>query len=331
MKNKDLLSAIIAGRNIVNVITLMGVVAGIILLSAFKLGIGWAVIGLSTFLLLLVNSLVIVQPGNAGYLKVFEVLRNKSYSQGIHLVVPFISTLKEVDIRLKEHRCTTAKMMNKNLREVEIDYVLNYRVNEDLVHLLHKYIGEDKFMQTALCPWLDSCISQVIAEKEYSDINGKIKDLQDEIQSRFEAKVRAECRKFHPFAVDMFSQISVSIQNIEYDTEYKKSISELAVEQNKKLIMEAKKEQLKIQAEGEAEYLKIKAEGDAEAIQKKAQAEAEALRLKGASENEVKEKLGEILKNNPELLKEVLAKNFPKVYGGNSIINLDDLLNGAGA
>lgn len=326
MTNQNLLSAIIAGRNIVTWVTLVGVVTGVFLLAVFGLGIGWALIGICCALLILVNSLVIVQPGCAGYLKVFEVLRNKSYPQGIHFVVPFISTLKEVDIRLKEHRCTTAKMMNKNLREVEIDYVLNYRVNENLVHLLHKYIGENNFMQTALCPWLDSCISQVVAEKEYSDINGKIKDLQDEIQIRFETKVKSECRKFSPFAVDMFSQISVSIQNIEYDTEYKKSISELAVEQNKKLIMEAKKEQLKIQAEGEAEYLKIKAEGDAEAIQKKAQAEAEALRLKGASENEVKEKLGEILKNNPELLKEVLAKNFPKVYGGTSIINLDDLL-----
>jgi regulator of protease activity HflC (stomatin/prohibitin superfamily) len=304
----------------------VGVVVGIILISVLGLGIGWAVIGVSSFLLILVNSLVIVQPGNSGYLKVFEVLRNKSYHQGIHFVVPFISTLKEVDIRLKEHRCTTAKMMNKNLREVEIDYVLNYRVNENLVHLLHKYIGENNFMQTALCPWLDSCISQVVAEKEYSDINGKIKDLQDEIQLRFKTKVRDECLKFSPSAVDMFSQISVSIQNIEYDAEYKKSISELAVEQNKKQIMEAKKEQLKIQAEGEADYMKIKAEAEADALQKKAQAEAEALRLKGASENEVKEKLGEILKNNPELLKEVLAKNFPKVYGGTSIINLDDLL-----
>jgi regulator of protease activity HflC (stomatin/prohibitin superfamily) len=331
MKNKDILSAIIAGRNIVTWVTLVGVVAGAILISVLGLGIGWAVIGVSSFLLILVNSLVIVQPGNAGYLKVFEVLRNKSYSQGIHLVVPFISTLKEVDVRLKEHKCTTAKMMNKNLREVVIDYVLNYRVNESEVHLLHKYIGEDKFMTTALCPWLDSCISQVVAEKEYSDINGKIKDLQDEIQTRFEAKVKSECLKFSPFAGDMFSQISVSIQNIEYDTEYKKSISELAVEQNKKQIMEAKKEQLKIQAEGEAEYLTIKAKAEAEALRKKAEAEADALRLKGASENEVKEKLGEILKNNPELLKEVLAKNFPKVYGGNSIINLDDLLNGAGA
>ena len=54
-----------------------------------------------------------------------------------------------------------------------------------------------------------------------------------------------------------------------------------------------------------------------------AEAEAEALKMKGASENEVKEKLGEILKTHPELLKEVLAKNFPKVYGGNNIINLE--------
>jgi hypothetical protein len=73
----------------------------------------------------------------------------------------------------------------------------------------------------------------------------------------------------------------------------------------------------------------IVADAEAEAQLKKARAEAEALKLKGASENEVKEKLGEILKTHPELLKEVLAKNFPKVYGGSNIINLDNILSGA--
>ncbi len=329
MKNKDLLSAIIAGRNVVTVITLVGVVVGIVLLSVFGKGIGWTIIGVSLGILFLVHSLVIVQPGHAGYLKVFEVLQNESYSQGIHLVVPFISTMKEVDIRLKEHRCTTEKMMNKNLREVRIDYVLNYRVNEKKVHLLHRYIGEDAFMKTALCPWLDSCIAQVVASKEYSDINGQIKNLQDEVQTLFNTKVKTECANLSPEAEDMFSQSSVSIQNIEYDAEYQKSIATLAVAENEIQIVEKKKEQKRLIAEANAEARKIEAEGEAEAMKLKAEAEAEALRLKGASENEVKEKLGEILKTHPELLKEVLAKNFPKVYGGSNIINLDDILSGA--
>lgn len=329
MKNKDLLSAIIAGRNVVTVVTLVGVVVGIILLTVFGKGIGWTFMGISFGVLLLVHSLVIVQPGHAGYLKVFEVLQNESYSQGIHFVTPFISTMKEVDIRLKQHSCKTEKMMNKNLREVRIDYVLNYRVNEKLVHLLHKYIGEDSFMQTALCPWLDSCIAQVIASKEYDQINGQIKGLQTEVQQLFEAKVTEECKKFEDAAENIFAQISVSIQNIEYDAEYQKSISELAVADNEIKIVEKKKEQKRLIAEANAEALKIGAEAEAEAMKKKAEAEAEALRLKGASENEVKEKLGEILKAHPELLKEVLAKNFPKVYGGGNIINLDNLLSGA--
>ena len=49
------------------------------------------------------------------------------------------------------------------------------------------------------------------------------------------------------------------------------------------------------------------------------------MKLKGASENEVREKLGEILKAHPELIKEVLAKNFPKVYGGGNVTPMMDL------
>ena len=329
MKNKDLLSAIIAGRNVVTVVTLVGVVVGIILLTVFGIGLGWSIIGISTALLLLVNSLVIVQPGHAGYLKVFEVLQDESYTQGIHFVAPFISTMKEVDIRLQEHRCTTETKKNKNLREVKIEYVLNYRINEKLVHLLHKYIGEDKYLTTTLCPWLETSITDIVSQKEYSDINGKIKELQLEIQAAFLEKVRTECIALNTEAEELFAQLSVSIQSIDFDAEYTKSISELAVADNEIKIVEKKKEQKLIIAQAEAEAMKVKAEAEAEAMKVKAEAEAESLRLKGASENEVKEKLGEILKTHPELLKEVLAKNFPKVYGGSNIINLDNLLSGA--
>jgi hypothetical protein len=47
--------------------------------------------------------------------------------------------------------------------------------------------------------------------------------------------------------------------------------------------------------------------------------------MKGASENEVREKLGEILNAHPELLKEALAKNYPKVVGSGTIVNLNSL------
>lgn len=315
MKNKDILSAIIAGRGIVTWVTLAGIVIGIILTSVFDMGFGRGIIGICSILLILAHSLVIVQPGNAGYLKVFEVLQDRSYPAGIHFVIPFISTMKEVDVRLKEHRCTTEKMKNKNLREVKIEYVLNYRINERLVHILHKYIGEDKYLNTALCPWLDTSITQVIAQKEYDDINGKIKELQNEIQLVFHEKVKLECLSLNKNAEDMFAQLSVSIQNIDFDAEYTKSISELAVADNQIQIVEKKKTQKLIIANAEAEALKIKA-----------QAEAEALRLKGASENEVNERKGEILKDHPELIKDKAAENMPKVLGGNSIVNVDDLI-----
>ena len=69
----------------------------------------------------------------------------------------------------------------------------------------------------------------------------------------------------------------------------------------------------------------MQADGEAAYVRKMAEAEAEAMKLKGASENEVREKLGEILKAHPELIKEVLAKNFPKVYGGGNVTPMMDL------
>lgn len=312
MRNNNFLSNLIAARSLVTKICLVLAVGGIALGAFYSWVWASVIIAVSLALLLLVQSLVIVQPGFAGYLKVLEVLQPKSYQAGIHIVWPFISTMKEVDVRLKNHTDTNM-MKAEGLREIRIKYAMTYTANENVVHLLHRYIGEDRYEQEALCPWLDATFTAVIAGKSYEYINGHMKDLQHEVEDAYRGKVERECLAL--CGRELFSNIKVAIIDIQFDDDFTKAVSELAKTQKEKDIIEAKAEQLKITAQAKAEALKIQAE-----------AEAEAFRLKGASENEVKEKLGEILKTHPELLKEVLAKNFPKVYGGNSIINLDDLL-----
>lgn len=121
--------------------------------------------------------------------------------------------------------------------------------------------------------------------------------------------------------------MSVAIIDVQFDEEFTKAVAELAKEEKNKEVVLVKAEQLKISAAAQAEADIILAEAEAKAAIIRAKAEVEALRLKGATENEIREHLGKILENYPELIKEVLAQNFPKVYGGGTMINLDNLLN----
>ena len=114
--------------------------------------------------------------------------------------------------------------------------------------------------------------------------------------------------------VNFFKFIDLKINKVEFEESYEQARSKVAVAKAQTIEAEEKKKQLLILAESKKEAEILKAQG-----------EAEALRLKGASENEVREAMGAILQKHPELLKEVLAQHYPKVLGGNTMVNLDNL------
>lgn len=308
---KDFISGLVSAKSLINKIALGLFVLGLVLTFFHSL---WWIALLSCIILVVlgVNALCIVMPGNIGYQIVLGKLMKSPVDSGLQIVWPFISSVTEVDVRLQKHEDSNT-MKTANLRDISLSYALTYQVNQTTVPQLHATIGEDDYINTALCPWLDAVMTQVVASKTYEDINGKLGDLSKEIEDAYLEKVKDQCKNIA--GTNLFINMSVAITDVKFDEEYTKAVSDLAKTQKEKEIIEAKAEQLQISAEAKAK-----------ALVTQANAEAEAMKLKGASENEVKERLGEILKAHPELLKETLAKNFPKVFGGNTMINLDDIL-----
>lgn len=313
----DFISGLVSAKSLVNKI------GGILLVLAIALcffHLGWGITAIVIIILLVlgVNSLCIVMPGNAGYQIVLGKLLNSPLDAGLRIVWPFITSVTEVDVRLQKHEDTNI-MKTSNLRDIQLTYALTYQVDKDFVHLLHATIGENNFISTALCPWLDAVMTEVVASKTYEDINGKLGDLSKEIEAAYLIKVEDQCTALtanrHGIGHNLFKNMSVAITDVKFDEEYTEAVSKLAKTLKEKEIIAAQAEQLKISAQAKADALRIEAE-----------AEADALRTKGTSENEIRKALGKILERHPELIKEELAKNFPKVFGGNSIINLDDIL-----
>jgi hypothetical protein len=125
--------------------------------------------------------------------------------------------------------------------------------------------------------------------------------------------------------VNLFRNVSLKINEIKFEQTYEDACAKVIEQQAKVKEEEQKRQQMLITLKTNTDITRQKAEAEADAIRAKAQAEAEAMKLKGASENEVREKLGVILNSHPELIQEVLAKNFPKVFGGNGATPLIDL------
>ena len=294
------------------IVTVVSVVAAIFLGWGF-----WLVAALVLLFVIFINGMYVVMPGHAGYKITLGRMTNSSFKAGFGWMIPFISSMSEVDITRQTHQDTNS-MKNKERRDIFLTYVLTWNLNPNNVHTLHATIGENEYVGKALCPQLDAAFTEIVANKTYEDINGKLADLSSEVKENFEPR----------YDHSLFQNVELNIIEVKFDKDYEDAVSEMAKVEMQRKIVEEKAEQLKISTTAKAEATKIAAAADAEAMKLKAEAEAAALKMKGASENEVRARLGEILKEHPELIKEVLAKNFPKVFGGGAspLINLDELL-----
>lgn len=259
---------------------------------------------LATAFAVVINGLYVIMPGHSGYKITLGKMANRSYPAGFGWMIPFVSTMTEVDITKQTHKDVNT-MKNQNRRDITLTYVLTWNLDPSNVHTLHATIGEDNYVAKALCPQLDACMTNIIAQETYDTVNGALKELSEKIMDEF----------VDLYDDKLFQNVKLNIVEVKFDQDYEEAVAKAAkVEMERKIIAE------------QAEQLKISAQAKADALRIEAEAEADALRIKGTSENEIRKALGKILERHPELIKEELAKNFPKVFGGNSIINLNDIL-----
>lgn len=309
MNFNDFISRLKKGKALFNTVTVGIILLGVLI--SFLTWFGWVVVALGVTINLIVNSIQVIEPGYAGCLVILGKVKQKSVDSGLHFLYPYISYYKVCNVQLQVHKDTNV-VKDKDLREVTLSYTLNYQINNLYTHLVYQHVGEGNIVSKILCPWLDNVMTSIINKETYESINENLDTIKERIISNFDAKLHAELSRIAGGRI--FRYVSLAVTEIKFDPEFEKVIRQLAeVKKREELVVETAK-QKKLIAENEAETLKIRAE-----------AEAEAMRIKGATENEIKERLGEILKNNPELIKEVAAKNLPKVWGGTSMINLDNI------
>jgi regulator of protease activity HflC (stomatin/prohibitin superfamily) len=309
---------------------------------------------------MLPNFIWLVPTGWVGFKAVFGKVRNQSYRDGLHLKVPFITDTFLTDLRVQTKKETdTKKVLTRN--NVTLEYTLTYQVDEAFAHLLFRYFGEN-YYTTHLHQWVDAVFDTFVSRLTYPQLQTQKESIEAIASALIRQEVDVKCGEASKMdgthtayrcefssddtiAVDLdedgstedipkldlaewmeddaegvnfFKSFDLKINKVTFENGYEEARAKVAVAKAEVAEAEQKKKQAIIFAEGQKEVARIKAEG-----------EAEAIRLQGAAENEVKEVLGSILKNNPSLIKEVLAKNFPKVFGGNTMVNLDSMLGGS--
>jgi len=212
----------------------------------------------------LFNSIAIIQPGSVGIVIRLGAAQPNALEEGIHFIVPFITQVRELNVKIQKADVTTAAA-SKDLQMVNAAIVVNYRVDKARAVTLFREIGIH-YLSTVIEPSIQEAFkadsAKYTAEELITERAVVSQGIQESISTRLEQ-----------FGVIVDA---VNITSFDFSPEFNRAIEEKVTAVQKALQAERELERFRFEAQQKVETAK----GEAEAIMQKAKAEAEALGLK---------------------------------------------------
>ncbi|WP_068530711.1 prohibitin family protein [Paenibacillus glacialis] len=204
-------------------------------------------------LVLAFNGFSTVQYGHIGLYKTFGKLNNNTLEPGIHMRLPFVQSIIQVNTQVtKAETDTTAS--SKDLQPVSTHVAVNYSVNKEAVYHLMNNIGSS-FDVIIINPAIQEIVKEVTAKYPAEDLIAK----RDVVAGEISENLTKRLAKYDLIVND------INIVNFKFSDAFNQSIEAKQVAQQQAL-------------KAENDLKRIQIEGKQKIVQ--AQAEAESLKLK---------------------------------------------------
>ena len=205
---------------------------------------------------------------NAGYRGVVfnkfnGVDTTQSLGEGMHMITPFVETVKPMSIQVQKATFKTTAS-SKDLQQVNTEIVLNFHLDPDSVASLYQEVGED-YITKLLEPSVQESIKSVTAEFNATDLIAK----RPEVKMKAQELVTVRLAKYHILVNDF------SITDFTFSKEF-----ENAIEAKQVAEQEALQKSYELQkAKKDAEIAITQAKAKKTATITLAEGEAESQRL----------------------------------------------------
>lgn len=202
--------------------------------------------------LVIINPLVIVGPGERGVLVRLGKVEEQVFGEGLHLRVPIIDRVVIVDVSIQKEQIE-AEASSKDLQDTHSTIAVNYHVDPEEAHHVYQSL-RSQYSSRVIDPNVQEVVKAVTARYTAVELITQREKVREEIKSILHERLA----QYH-ILVDDFS-----IVNFRFSPQFAQAI-------------EAKQtaEQLAFKAQRDLERIKIEAEQKIAS----AQAEAESLRL----------------------------------------------------
>ena len=114
------------------------------------------------------NPLSIVGVGERGVKVTLGKVSPTSYTEGVHFVTPFISHIKNMNVKTQKNYIETS-VYTKDIQQAKITYVLNYNLQPENAHKMYREVGMN-YLDTVVTPVVEGTIKDVIGKWNAQDL-----------------------------------------------------------------------------------------------------------------------------------------------------------------
>ncbi|HIK15069.1 MAG TPA: prohibitin family protein [Leptolyngbyaceae cyanobacterium M33_DOE_097] len=242
--------------------------------------------------LLVLNSFIIIYPGQAGVLSVLGKAQDGALLEGFHFKPPFVSSVDIYDVTVQKFE-VPAQSSTKDLQQLSASFAINFRLDETQVVQIRRKQGTlQNIVSKIVAPQTQESFKIAAARRTVEEAITK----RDELKQDFDIALGDRLEKYGILVLD------TSVVDLTFSAEFSKAVEE---------------KQIAEQRAQRAVYIAREAEQEAEAQVNRAKGQAESQRL-------IRETL------TPELLQKAAIDKwngeFPTVLGGSGavpFINID--------
>ena len=202
------------------------------------------------------SSFYTIKSTERGVLSTFGKISSGVIEDGLHVKIPFIQTVKKVNVQQKKFD-GTENSYTRDVQTSEVQYTINYDLVRENVNNLIRNVGDD-YHNRIVVPFIRSAMKQAFGNFAATEIV----ENRDAVRREIESMLRRTLDS------NYFSNIQFQLVNIDFDDDFENAIKEKQVAEQQAL----KAKNVTIQIEEQAKQTKIRAEADAEAIRIKAKA-----------------------------------------------------------
>lgn len=220
------------------------------------LGIGGVIVAIIFFFS--INPFVQIGAGERGVVMNWGRVQNQILSEGLHLRVPFMQSVQKVSVRVQKSDVKTSGA-SKDLQDVGLELVVNWRINTDKVNRVYQLIGDEQaVLDNIILPAVSEMAKAASAKKTAEEIITKRQELKQDIDNLLVSRLAN-------YGIILSD---VSIIDIRFSDEFNRAIEakQVAEQEAKQAIFKAE------QAKNDAIARVNMAEGQAKAQQLQQQA-----------------------------------------------------------